>query len=54
MNSLNKCNGSSKAINDLSTKVYISSKTKDVSLKVFIMITIRNKAKMLVKHISCD
>ena len=54
MINLDKCNGSCKAINDLYTKIRVSSKTKDVNLKVFNMITRRDKAKILVKHISFD
>ena len=32
----------------------VPSKTKDVNVKVFNMITNRNEAKTMVKHISCD
>ena len=39
---------------NLSTKICVPSKTKDVNLKVFNMITKINEAKTLVKHISCD
>ena len=53
--SLDKCNGNcDAAINDLSMKICVPSKRKDVNAKEFYMITRRIKAKMLVKHISCD
>ena len=35
-------------------KKYVLSKTKDVNVKVFNMITKMNESKTLVKHISCD
>ena len=55
MISLDKCNGSCNTVDDLSTKACVPSKTKDVNVKVFNMITNRNKAKALViKHISCN
>ena len=47
-------NGSCNAIDDLSTTICVSSKTKDVNVKVFNLITNNNEAKMTVKHISCD
>ena len=51
MVSLDKCNGSCNALEDLSTKICVPSKTKVVNIKVFNMVT-RNKT--LVKQISCD
>ena len=54
MISLDKCNISCSAIDDISTKIYVSSGTKDVNIKVFNMITRINEAKTLVKHISFD
>ena len=51
--SLDKCNGSCNAINDLSMKISVPSKTKHVNVIVFNMITRRNKAKILVKYYSC-
>ena len=48
---LDKCNGSCNAMDNLSTKICISSKTKDVNVKVCKMI-IKNEVKTLVKHIS--
>ena len=49
MISLNKCNGSCNSVNDISMKICVPSKTKDVNVKVFNMITNRNEAKTLVK-----
>ena len=54
MVSLDKCNGSCNAIDDLSTKICVPSETKDVNVKVFRMITRINEVKSLVKHFSCD
>ena len=39
MISLNKCNGSCNAIDDLSKKICILGETKDVNVKLFNMIT---------------
>ena len=50
--SLDKCNGSRNAVDDLSTKICVPSKTKCVNVKVTNTITGTNKAKMLVKHVS--
>ena len=49
-----KCSGSCNSVNDLSTKKCFLSKTKDINVKVFNMITRTNEAKTMVKHISCD
>ena len=54
MISLDKCNESCHSFDDLSPKVCVCSKTKDVNVKVLNIITNRNEAKTLVKHISCD
>ena len=54
MISLDKCNGSCNAVDDLSTNIYIPSKTKDINVKVFNMITRIIEAKTLVKHILYD
>ena len=54
MVSLDKCNRSCNAIDDLSTKICVPSETKDVNVKVFRMITRINEVKSLVKHFSCD
>ena len=50
MISLDKCRESCNAVDDLSTKICIPSKPKDVN----VMITRRNEAKVLTKNISCD
>ena len=42
------------AVDDLSTKIYVPSKTKGINVKVFNMITRINEDKALIKHISCD
>ena len=55
--SLDKCNGSSNAVYDLSTKIFVSSEIKDINFKVFnmtSMIAKINEDKTLVKHISYD
>ena len=41
------------AVDDLSTKICVSSKTKDINVKVFDMITKIHQAEILVKHIAC-
>ena len=51
---LDRCNGSCNSNCDLSLKICIRSKTKDVNVKVFNTITNRNKAKILVKSILWD
>ena len=54
MVSLDKCSGSFNSVGKLSMRICVPSKTKDVDVKVFNMITNRNESKLLVKHISCD
>ena len=54
MISLNKYSRSGNATNDLSPKICVPSKTKDVNVKIFNMRTNKNEAKTMVKHISCD
>ena len=44
MVSLDKCGGNCSSGNYLSTKIFVPSKTKDVNVKSFIMITNRNEA----------
>ena len=53
MISLDKCNGIYKSVNDLTMRLCALSKTKDVNVNVFNMITNRNEAKNIVKHIPC-
>ena len=54
MINLDKYNVSCNVADGLSTEICVPSKTKDVNVKVFNIITRINKAKTLVKHISCD
>ena len=54
MFSLDKCNGSCNAVDDLSAKICIPIKTKDINVKAFNTIAIIYEAKTLVKHIPCD
>ena len=54
MISLDKSNGSCNAADSLYTKLCVPSKTKDVNVKVFKIITRINEAKTLLKHISVN
>ena len=54
MINLDKCSESCNAVDDLSAKICVLGKTKDVNAKVFNMIARINEATTLVKHISCD
>ena len=55
MISLDKCNGNcNKAADDLFAKIYVSSKTKGVNVRVFNMMTRINEAKTLIKHLLND
>ena len=47
---LNNCNGSCNIINDLCTELCVSSKTIDINVKIFNMITKINDVKKMVKH----
>ena len=51
MVSLAKCTGS---CNTLSPKICVPKETKDISVKAINMITNKNEAKTMTKHISCD
>ena len=55
MISLDKCSGSR---NVLLPKICFpkkkTKKTKDIHVKVFNMITIKNEAKTIAEHVSCD
>ena len=51
MISLDKCSGS---CNILSTKISVTKETKDINIKAFNMITNKNEAKTMTKHISWD
>ena len=46
--------GSCNTLNDWSNKVCVSSKTKDLNLRVFHVITGINESKTLASHISCE
>ena len=50
MISLDTCSDS---FDDLSTKICVPSKTEEINVKVFNVITNKNKAKTMIKHISC-
>lgn len=50
--SLNKCNGGCNVIDNLSTKICVPSKTKDINVKVFSMIARVHEFITLIKHIS--
>ena len=54
MISLDECNRScNNAIDDLSAKVCVPSKTTDINFKIFNMITRMNKTKAFVKRLEC-
>ena len=50
---LDKYNRNCIAVDDLSPKICVPSKKKDVNVKLFNIITKINEAKTLIKHISC-
>ena len=50
---LDRCIGSCNALNDLSNKLCIPNKTKDLNLSMLNMITVINGSKTLTRHISC-
>ena len=54
MISLDNCSGGCNFANDLSTKICILNKTKDINVKLFKMLTNKDEAKTMTKHISCD
>ena len=45
--------GSYNTLNDLSNKVWVPNKTKDLILSIYNIITGINESKTLTKHISC-
>ena len=51
MISLDKCN---RIYNVLSPKICLPKETKYINVQVFNMITNKNAAKTMAKHISCD
>ena len=54
MINLDKCSESCSFAYNLSKKICVRSKTKDIILKAYNIITRINKGKTLVKHILCD
>ena len=54
MISLDKCNESCNTVDVLSANICIPSKIKDINVKGFNIITNKNKAKAMVKHVSFD
>ena len=50
MVNLDRCVGSCNTFNDLSNKVCVPNKTKDLNLSVFNMITGMNKSETLAKN----
>ena len=50
---LDRCFGSCNTLNDLSNKVCVPNKTKDLNLSIFNIITVINYSKTLTKCIPC-
>ena len=50
---LDRCVGSCNTLNDLSNKLCIPNKTKDLNLSMFNMMTGTNGSKTLTRYISC-
>ena len=50
---LDRCVGSCNTLNDLSNKVCVPNKTKDLYISIFNMIAGINKPKTLTKLVSC-
>ena len=51
---LEKCDGSSDTLNELSNKLCVPYKIEDLNLIVLNMITGINESRTLTKHISCE
>ena len=51
---LDRSVGSCNTLNDLSYKLYVPKKSKDLNIHVFNMITGINESKILTKDISCE
>ena len=51
---LDKCNVIWNVVDNLSTKIQVPGKRKDINVKVFNMTMRINETKALVKHISCN
>ena len=54
MISIEKYSVSCNAVDDLSTKICVPIKIRDIDVKVFNTITRINEAKTLIKHVLCD
>ena len=52
--SLDKCCGRCNAAADVSMKICVSSKTKDVNIKLWNLVAKKIESKTLVNHISCN
>ena len=50
MISLDKCDGTCNAADELSMKICVASETKYVNFKIFNLITRTNEAKTFIKH----
>ena len=53
MVSIDKCSEYCNAPDELSTKPCVFSKTEDLSIKVFNLITRKNAVKAMINHIFC-
>ena len=51
---LDRCVGNCNTLNDLPNKVCVPSKTEDLNLSVFIMVSRINELKTITKQISCE
>ena len=51
---LDRCVGSCNTLNDLSNKVCVPNKTKDLNLSMFNTITRINESRISTKHLSCE
>ena len=49
-----KCSGNCNSVDDLSARVSVPSRTKDVNVIVFNIIKNKNETKTIVKHILYD
>ena len=54
ISNLDKCSGTWSAIDDLSSKIFVPSETKDGNVQLFNTMLRINEVKILIKHISCD
>ena len=51
---VDRCGGSFNTHDDLSGRIFVPNKTKDVNVKVFNTIAGINESKSVVKHVSCN